>query len=239
MSKKDTTTGTEVKDLSGKPDEKKELVLETTKQEGGDPTTVSGDGDSNTEGGDPAADPAAAAVVQAPAVIPSAEPSLADPAASVAKDEIVNGRGTAVTDIMLTRINRHFDFLASRLGIPAKKDRDREQVDFMNTVGESLKLPYDQFELVADALRTALRKDIKVVSDGGVAFRFIPKLELYYPAESVACYQRYIQFLLTLTQNWKRRRDLGKMVDITAVIENFPTKARENVTAYYRKHTAA
>lgn len=217
----------EVKDLSGKketptPDLKKE-------DDGQDLTKQDGD----------------AKVIPPEAVKPdiaadlALEPSLADPAAPVGKDEIITGAGTAVTAIAKQRITRHFDFLCGRLSIPEKKARDREQVDFMNLVGETLKLPYPQFELIAEALREAITDDMKILKDGGVAFRFIPRLDVAYPGEALDAYQRYFQFLLTLSKNWKRRRDIGKLTDITSVIEGFPTKGRENVTAYYRKLTAA
>jgi len=235
----------------GKPDEAKETPDEntetktdgTTAGEGGE----SGNGNQDNAGGDkgdgesdPAAaasTPAAPAVAQAPATTPL-EPSMApDPTVVKAEDQ-VNGRGTATTDILVSRVNRHFDWLAGRLRIDTKKARDQEQSDFMDTIGNSLKLDYREFKLVTDVLLAAIRKDLKTFTDGGQAFRFIPGMEPAYAPEYVAAYQTYITFLTRVAKNWARRHDAAKMSDITTVIEGFPTKGRANVTQYFNELAA-
>lgn len=167
------------------------------------------------------------------------EPTFETAPDVVKADKQVNMKGSAATAIIVERIDRHIDFLNSKIRIADEKARNTEQATFIETIGEALKQDYPRFELVADLLMEQVRENTKLFNSG-MAFRFMAPLEkLGYAPEALQGYKAFIQFLITVSKNWKRRHQLADLVDITYVIEGFPSKARENITQFFNKLASA
>lgn len=151
----------------------------------------------------------------------------------------VNHKGSAATALIIERVERHMDFLNSRVRLATEKARNTEQVTFIETVGEALKQDYDRFEIVADLLMDSVRENAKLFNSG-LAFRFMEPLQKEgYSPEALQGYKAFFNFLITVAKNWKRRHQLQQFVDITYVIEGYPAKARENITQFYNKLASA
>lgn len=165
------------------------------------------------------------------------EPSFeADqPVVSVAK--MVNAKGNIATDAIVIRINRHMEYLSGKTGFNSEKDRHDEQVNFMETVGNSLKLDFDAYVVVTDTLMTAIRANQAVFSDG-MAFRFMVGLEKRYPADGIKAYKAYIELLTKIAANWTVRYKLPKLVDVTFGIALLDRVGKTNVEKYFRKLSA-
>lgn len=152
--------------------------------------------------------------------------------------KMVNARGTVTTDIMIERIQKHMQHLSGKLGFNNKEERIHEQVTFIETVGNSLRLDFDQFVLVTDVLLNAI-KEHQPVFEKGLAFRFMGGLDKNYPADYIRTYQAYISFLSTIAKNWAGRAKLANQVDIGYVTKDFPQKAKENINQYFRRVISA
>lgn len=190
----------------------------------------------------PAVDAAAVAAAAAAGTVkidPIKEPTFETAPDVVKADKQVNMKGSAATAIIVERIGRHMDFLNSKIRIADEKARNVEQATFIETIGEALKQDYPRFELVADLLMDQVRQNSKLFNSG-MAFRFMAPLEkLGYAPEALQGYKAFIQFLITVSKNWKRRHQLADLVDVTYVIEGFPSKARENITQFFNKLASA
>ena len=147
--------------------------------------------------------------------------------------KMVNAKGTAVTEIMVGRINAHMEFLSGKKGFKNKEEEVLEMATFIETIGNSLKLDFEQFVLVTDTLLCAIQENQKVFNSG-LAYRFTTGLDKKYPAEFISNYQTYMLFLTRVSQNWKARYKLNRLISLAFVIENFDQKAKENITRYFR-----
>jgi hypothetical protein len=156
----------------------------------------------------------------------------------VAINKMVNAKGDATTDIIVQRINTHMEFLSGRKRYKDKAEETQEQVTFIETIGNTLKLDFPQYALVTDALLNAMREN-KDVFDHGLAFRFTKGLERTYPSQYIRTYQNYITFLTMVSKNWVSRYKLDKLIDPAYMVQDFDRKAKENVTQYFRLLTQA
>lgn len=173
-----------------------------------------------------AAEPAPAKVV--------AEPTLVPLPAVIGLNKILNAKGTVVTDIMIKRIDKHLEYLRGDVGFKDNEERDQEQVTFIETIGNSLKMDFDGYVIFTDYLLTKIRDNQKVFTDG-LAFCFCAELKKGSYTEAVKNYQGYIEFLTKIAINWNVRYKLKKLVDIAYVIQPLNQKGKENVTQYFNK----
>lgn len=177
----------------------------------------------------------AAAVVAAPAVTPAIkEPNMAPEVIVVGLSKMVNAKGTAVTDLMVARIDRHMQYLAGTVGFNSTAEAHEEQISFMETVGNSLQLDFPAYVVVTDYLLKSIRENQKVFTDG-MAYRFMVGLEKRYPSEHSRTYQGYMELLSKIGFYWKERYKLAKLVDYAYTIAPMDSKAKTNVTQYFRK----
>jgi hypothetical protein len=176
--------------------------------------------------------PAPAKVEVAPAKI--AEPTLVPLPAVIGVNKILNAKGTVVTDIMIKRIDKHLEYLNGTVGFKDTEERDEEQVSFIETIGNSLKMDFDGYVVFTDYLLTKIRDNQKVFTDG-LAFRFCAELKKGSYTEAVKNYQAYIEFLTKIAINWNVRYKLKKLVDTAYVIQPLNQKGKENVTQYFNK----
>lgn len=170
---------------------------------------------------------------QAPAKV-IAEPTLVPLPAVIGVNKILNAKGTVVTDVMIKRIDKHLEYLKGEVGFKDAEERNQEQVSFIETIGNSLKMDFDGYVVFTDYLLTKIRDNQKVFTDG-LAFRFCADLKKGSYTEAVSNYQSYIEFLTKIAINWNVRYKLKKLVDTAYVIHPLNQKGKENVTQYFNK----
>lgn len=169
---------------------------------------------------------------------PNDEASLEPATGKVSAQDMVTANGTAVTNIMVKRLEKHLRHLRGELGFGSIKEQHEEQVTFMETVGASTTLDYDEFKLVTDALLRAII-DNKEIFKSGDALRFIHGLGGKYPQDSINRYEHYINFLTKVAVNWSSRHRLKSSTDIAIVIKDMRNAGKQNVTKYYNALVAA
>jgi hypothetical protein len=166
------------------------------------------------------------------------EPTLAETPAVISVSKMLNAKGNVVSDIMQQRIENHVKYLRGEASFESVEQAAQEQVNFIETVGNMLKLDFEQYVVITDYFLNVIRENPQVFSDG-MAFRFAAGLSKDYPSEYIKNYQAYIEMLTKIAQNWKVRFKLGKLMDISSVIAPMPRKGKENVTQYFRKVASA
>lgn len=178
---------------------------------------------------------------QAPAVLTAPAKEEAAPAEATFQVEpivisiakMINAKGDTTTDVMVARINRHIEFLAGRKRFKDKKEEQEEQISFIETIGNSMRLDFEQFAVVTDDLLTAIRANADVFSSG-LAFRYTVGLDRKYPAQTIRVYHTYISFLTMVAKNWEARYKLHSLIDLASVITELNRKGKQNVTQYFR-----
>jgi hypothetical protein len=168
-----------------------------------------------------------------PAVTEAPEVSYEQGQPVIGIGKLVNAKGTAVTEIMIQRIETHMNYVAGRKGFKDKEEEVLEMAGFIETIGNSLKLPYEQFVLVTDAVLQAVQENQKAFTSG-TAYRFTQGLDKRYPPDSIHNYRVYMTFLTKVAVNWKSRWKLAKLISLAFVIQDFDQKAKENITQYFR-----
>jgi hypothetical protein len=149
--------------------------------------------------------------------------------------KMTNAKGTAATAIIVERINRHMNFLIGKSAFATPAARELEQTTFIETIGNTLRLPYDQYALVTNQLLTAIKNNLDVF-EKGLAYRFMAGLDKKIPKQILDIYRSYIRFLTVVASNWVGRSRLDKKIDIASVTATFPAKVmKENATRYYRE----
>lgn len=172
--------------------------------------------------------------VKAERALPPAEPTLATVPDVIGVSKMLNAKGTLVTASITTRIDRHMRYLVGAEGFNSVEERNQEQVSFIETIGNSMKLDFEGYAIVTDYLLGQIRENQQVFTDG-LAFRFTVGLGKDYPADVVQSYQSYIELLTKIAVNWKVRYKLKKLVDITYAIKDLQPKGKVNVTQYFNK----
>lgn len=147
--------------------------------------------------------------------------------------EMVDTKEKIATKIMIERIQHHLQFLTGKLSFPNTDAQIKEQVTFIETIGNSLKLDYDQFIVVTNELLNQI-KDNKDTFTNGTPFRFMSVLDKQYSPDIIKTYQSYILFLTKLAKNWSSRYKLNKLVDIAFVTQDMDRKSKENLTRYFQ-----
>lgn len=147
--------------------------------------------------------------------------------------QMVDTKDKIATKIMIERIQHHMKFLTGKLSFPDTNSQVKEQISFIETIGNSLKLDYDQFIVVTNELLNQI-KDNKDAFVSGTPFRFMSVLDKHYSPDIVKTYQSYIIFLTKLANNWSARYKLNKLVDIAFVTQDMDRKSKENLTKYFQ-----
>lgn len=155
----------------------------------------------------------------------------------VKSNQMVQRNSSVITNIMLDRVEKHMKHLNGTLGFNNKQEQEVEQITFMETMGNVLKLDYERFSIVTDKLISEIRANEKVFTEG-LAFRFMKGLEAKYPKSIIDVYQTYITFLTRIAVNWTKRHQLKNMIDINHVISDLNRTAKSNVTKYFNKLTS-
>ncbi|MNM18443.1 hypothetical protein D3C81_287360 [compost metagenome] len=148
---------------------------------------------------------------------------------------LTNAKGDVVTDVLKSRIDRHLQYLKGKKSFATQKEREDEQSSFIESIGGSFQLPYEQFVVVTDYILNVVRGNPEAFA-GGQVFRFTPGLDKVYPIDHIRTYKAYMSLLIMISKNWVSRYKLNKLVDVTYAIKDLPTKtAKENVTRYFNQ----
>lgn len=171
--------------------------------------------------------------LEVPHETPNDEASLEEDPAKVLVSEMVTADGTAVTTIMLRRLEKHMKFVRGTLAFRDSSERFDEQVTWIDTVGNSLNLDYPQYVLVTKAILAEILKDVDLFREGG-AYRFLQSVKGKIPASAVEGYEAYFTFLTRVAANWKTRHRLRSSIDIAFPVSRIPTaKGKENLTKFF------
>jgi len=165
---------------------------------------------------------------------PPAQPSLDEVPDVIGIGRMTNSKGDVATDVMKARIARHFQYLSGELGFKDSDARIQEQITFIDTIGNTLKLEFDKYVVVTDYLLNQIRENKTIFSDG-TAFRFVKDLDKQYPIEHIRTYRNYMTLLTMIANSWPRRHELNKLVDVTYAIKDLNRLGKENVTQYFNK----
>lgn len=249
MGKETTTTTKEVATTVAAPKEGtavlKDEVIEEPGSDGAADTDYTPPAVEEVTPPTPAAEPETPAAPAEPAPGPDVSLEVASTEAQIESTpnrvpgpDMVTEGGNAVTNIMLRRIEKHLKYLRGEIGFPDIEAQRREQVDFIETVGESTTLPYDKFKIVTDAL-VRMIADNKELFRSGRALRFLENLAGVYSQASINRYTDYITFLTKIAVNWTNRSRLRQQTDIAIVIKDLRQTGKENVTMYFNTLVAA
>ena len=147
---------------------------------------------------------------------------------------MVSANGNAVSDLMIKRIERHFAFLKGTKGFSTEHERVTEQVSFVETIANSVKLDFDKYALVTDYLYNQLRENPEVVTQGKI-FKFLRGADRNYSSIGIERYKSYMNLLIKLATNHADRRRQFKLIDINYATKDLKEKARDNINTYFRK----
>lgn len=148
--------------------------------------------------------------------------------------QLTKATNTEALNVITTRIKRHMEYLNGNIGFSSPEQRIDEQVTFIETIGNTLKLPYQDYVEVTNVLINQIRNNSEVFSKG-LAFRFTKDLGQKYPIKIIATYETYMTLLATIATNWTRRHALDRLVDLDYGIQNLDRKSKENVTRYFKQ----
>lgn len=166
------------------------------------------------------------------------EASLDEVPARVEGPDMVDNGGSAVTNIMLRRIEKHLRHLKGEIGFASIEEQRLEQVSFIETVGSSTSLDFEKFKIVTDAL-VRMIADNKELFRSGEGLRFLKNLQGEYSQQSINRYTDYMTFLTKIAVNWTNRARLRQQTDIATVIADLREVGKQNVTMYFNALVAA
>lgn len=164
---------------------------------------------------------------QNPAIIPFAD------AATIKVADIINAKGTFVSDSMIARIDQHLRYLTGSIGFSKDDDRFQEQITFMETIGNSTELSIDQYCIVTDYLLKTIRENMDAFKDGA-AFRFMRGLNRFYSETAQGNYKNYITMLLRIAGAYANRKNVFKQMDVETITKDMKKASRDNVSTYMR-----
>jgi 3-oxoacyl-[acyl-carrier protein] reductase len=165
--------------------------------------------------------------------------------ALVESGEMVAANGSATSGVMLSRIAKHMSHLTGKKGFGSNKERWEEQASFIECVGRSLGLPYDDYVMVTNELIQQIRDNLKLFTSGD-AYRFMHDLTtkypenkpVKYPKESADRYQAYMSFLTTIARNYTTRHRLRTSTDVGFATKDMNMVGKQNVTKFFTQLTA-
>lgn len=152
--------------------------------------------------------------------------------------EMVDSKEKIATTIMKERIQHHMQYLNGKLKFKDDQAQIDEQVTFIETIGNSLKLDYPQFVIITNELLNQIKANKDTFTKGS-PFRFMSVLNTRYSPDIIKTYQTYIIFLTRLANNWSIRYKLNELVDLSFVIKDMDRKAKENMTRFFNDMLAS
>ncbi len=152
--------------------------------------------------------------------------------AQIGINSLVNAKATAVTDVLISRVQRHLTFTVGSTGFSSAEQRAEEQGGFINTVLGSLELDFDKFVLVTDFIISQLRENAEGISNGQM-LKHIKGLSANYDKTKVDKYVTYIAFLSRIALNWNIRYKLNSLIDINLFVSKYSPKAQNNINQYF------
>lgn len=148
--------------------------------------------------------------------------------------KLLNAKATAVTDILISRVEKHLGHTIGEVGFVDKEDRANEQGGFINTVLGSLELDFDKYVVFTDYLLTQLRENAASINTGKL-LRHMAGLPESYDKDKVRKYTTYMSFLTRIALNWNIRYKLNTLIDVNLFVSGFSEKGSENITTYFNQ----
>lgn len=146
----------------------------------------------------------------------------------------ISAKGDFVSELMITRINQHMEYLRGEKGFATDDVRFREMITFMETIGNSTTLGIDQYCVVTDFLMKTIRDNLDDFKEGR-AFRFMRGLSRHYSDSAIAAYQNYMTMLIRLAGAYADRKRVFKKMDLDYITVGMPVVARNNINTYIRR----
>lgn len=153
---------------------------------------------------------------------------------TVSVADMINAKGSDVSETLKQRIDRHVTYLAGQRSFPSTKAEKEEQISFIETIGNSVQLNLDQYAVVTDYLIKVIRENLEHFDHGGV-FKFTKGIEREYNAKAVQEFKNYMTLLVRISREYANRRQLNRMVDINTLTKGLKQKARDNINTYFRR----
>lgn len=151
----------------------------------------------------------------------------------VFNNEVVDN-ATAVFSILYEKIDRHFDYIAGRLGFRSKQEQETHQLEFIETIGVINRMKYKEHCEVTQYLLERISSDSKLFTDS-TAFRYLRGLEAKMNVNTLRAYQGYMTYLFTVSANWNKRHNLKSIIDINTVVSTLPKDAKTNIVKLFEK----
>lgn len=160
--------------------------------------------------------------------------SFEDKSTVIGVKEMVDTKEKVATTIMKERIQNHMLYLKGERSFKNTDEQVTEQVSFIETIGNSLKLDYPQFAIITNELLNQIKENKETFREG-TPFRFMSVLDKHYSSDIIEIYKTYIIFLTRLANNWTVRYKINELVDISFVIKDMDRKSKENLTRYFNE----
>lgn len=148
--------------------------------------------------------------------------------------KLLNAKATAVTDILIARVEQHFEYAIGSKSFADREARANEQGSFINTVLGSLELDFEKYVVFTDFLLTQLRANSADIGSGKL-LRHIAGLAESYDKDKIRKYTTYMSFLTRVALNWNIRYKLNTLIDVNLFVSGFSEKGRENITTYFNQ----
>lgn len=153
---------------------------------------------------------------------------------TVSVADMINAKGTDVSETLKQRIDRHLMYLAGNRSFPSHNAEKEEQISFIETIGNSVQLNLDQYAIVTDYLIKVIRENL-VHFDHGAVFKFTKGIEREYNAKAVQEFKNYMTLMVRISRDYANRRQLNRMIDINTLTKGLKQKARDNINTYFRR----
>ncbi|EBV8434226.1 hypothetical protein NFI00_000092 [Salmonella enterica] len=148
--------------------------------------------------------------------------------------EQINAKGDFVSDLMINRIEQHLQYLRGEKGFMSDDDRFKEQITFMETIGNSTTQQIDRYCLVTDYLMKTIRENLPEFKEGK-AFRFMRGLGRVYSDSAIASYQNYMTMMIRIAGAYADRKRVFQKMDLDTITAGMPVAARNNINTYIRR----
>lgn len=148
--------------------------------------------------------------------------------------DMLNAKGEFVSELMISRIEQHMEYLSGKKGFGTDKARLQEQITFIETIGGSTTLDIDQYCVVTDYLLKVIRENLSKLNHGQM-FRFLRGLKASYSDKAIEEYVNYMTLLLRIAGSYADRVRVFQKVDLDSLTKGLSPKARDNINTYVRR----
>lgn len=169
-----------------------------------------------------------------PVVEPKQEP-IKNLAQVVSVAELIDAESSAVSLVYKSALDRYFSIVGQKI-YPKDGKYDQEQVAFMRTLENTLKLDFDQFAIVTDYLVKRISEQPELFTQTK-RFLYLKYVEKIYSQQYMSRYMGYINALVLLATNAGHGKRLLTNLDLDTLVDGYPQKAATNINSYITRAT--